>query len=947
MSKILHSPNESSRSLWISLLEPYLPLPLRRKGFGRIDRVAADTLNEIPVRDLHIWLAEARKVKEPRGDLLTYLAVEEERQDAVVWLVEEMLKEHTKPLQANQTLSRRLPRTPHDQLPISLDDFTRSANDTQNVINATAFAGSNLNLLTERTRRSAAHECLGEIWHSIGSIILQAADRDPTSAKSKTIMKCVHRLLAHLHHVGSIPSSIYNYTLTKDPSVLQRPPTIHYWSLRIMTVISDTSCNSMNPSMSRDGRTLLNLPSPELSDGGTLPLADMSSMMPEVGPQIWLDFVLWCCVEGGWVTEAAEIMYEMWARKGEKVEYSVIDYDTLREQHAPKLSWTTRIKATIRGSRMRETVGGATFGTYSDRLDFLNPPERTVSSEVVAAIIDGLVNTASPYPDIFGNKHSVVEKYISVCKFMLDRKQLGLGSISWDSVILRIYECLSISSMVAPTFLEPVISWSPPLLQEPFATNSAYHYDSTAQKYVADPSALSLGLLHRLLSDFALRDDFRGTLRVFRRLQDIVDLNQRISLGNFKAMVTPLLQEDGEDALVGNSEQQEAPGLNLQLPPHILAPFLDLITDSKEFALGNWLLYSDDVDGCIIPPGMYTNAVLQPSLIRFASATGDQKLLDSVTECLEAPIPVGVLRALLHHQIQIANWDAVREIFELLSDGDGLEWDPTDVMALARAMLKAEKRTPGAVSNKPVALPPAAILIALLRGQYNKAHNPSRPRDLTQTRMLNQLARIIASVPSQRYQDLLPFCNREYNQLSASCDVSSKAFNMLLESVVEIFGPLQGKHMCELWCFLHGAASLSGAEQVVQPDIQTFYTILRPLLQVKTDADADKERSHPRTHQASNQRDGQSNMEQEFGDASIPHSRLLVSDGKQSVIDWGIARCLDLGARWKDIKQDLPGLAFGQTSGPAHTTHSVNTNFPTEAGSTEKKRIDLGRASIL
>ncbi|KAL8944530.1 MAG: hypothetical protein Q9211_000541 [Gyalolechia sp. 1 TL-2023] len=928
MSEIIHPSIGSSRTLWASLLEQYLPHHLRRKGPREAQNTITNTGKPIPVRDLHVWLAEARKMSESKDDLLAYLVVEEDRQDAVLWLVEEVLKQHIEPPQTSRNLSHRLPALSQHRPVVSLDDMTRSAGVLQEAIDVTALAGSSLDSLTERTSRSVTHECLGEIWRSMGSMIVRAADCEATSVEAKSIMTCVHRILAHLHHVGAIPSSIYNYAPGKDPSMLQRPPTIHYWSLRIMTAISDASWTSMNTTTQQAEGMPLGLANPNPYEGGDLSQPEISSLVPEVEPQIWLDFVLWCCVEGGWVTEAAEILYQMWARKGEKRQYSVIDYNTLNEQHAPKLPWTAMIKASIRRSRMRETAGGATFGSYSDRVHFLKPPERTISSEVVAAIIDGLVSTASLDQDLFGNKHSIVEKYISVCKIMLDRNQLGLGTSSWDSVILRIFESLSTDTKLPPTFLEPIISWSPRFLQEALATNSAYQSDSMAPTYVTDPSAMSLGLLHRLLSDFALVGDYRGALRIFRRLQHTVDANRKASLDHFQAMVTSVLQKDGEDALVGNGEQEEAPGLSFQLPSHILAPFLDLVTDAKEFDLGSWLLYSNDVDGCVIPPTLYSDAVLQPSLIRFATAADDGKLLDNVTQRLKAPIPQAVLRALLHHQIRYANWDAVNEILELLRDGDGPAWDPTDVVALARAVLDAEKHPPSDSPQSSTALSPSGLLQALLRGHYNSIRDPSQPRDLSKTRMLNQLARIIASVPSRLRQDLLPFCSREYNQLSASCAVPTAAFNMLLEFVVRDSGVLQGTRLCERWCFLPGATSLhgpygrSGGEEVVLPNVQTFYTILRPLSQASTDADQGPSDSSIR-HSSDVKTSGN---QQKFDDTGISQSRRCIGDQERSVIRWGIARCLNLGVRWKDIKQDLPGLAaYGQNNNSTTIAHDTGT----------------------
>ncbi|KAL8706050.1 MAG: hypothetical protein Q9201_000872 [Fulgogasparrea decipioides] len=932
MTAILQAPSSPNERPWNSLLEPYLPHHLQRQEYQELQEASAKSGKPVPIEDLHVWLAEARKVKEPKGDLLTYLTLEEDRADAVVWLVEAMLQAHASELQ-----STPYPSSPRDivrrQLPLPLEDITRSTEATERLIvrrQLPASSPPDLDALTESPNRSAAHDCLGEIWRSVGSLILQAADCEPTSAKSKSIMACVHRILARLHHVGAVPHSIYNYAPAADLSVLQRPPTLYYWSLRIMMVLSDAHWTSTNPHRVSDGSTGLEVHDPNDPKGAGLPSVDMGPLLPDVEPQIWLDFVLWCCVEGGWITEAAEIVYETWSRRDEKRQYSVVDWSTLRAQNAPKLPWTERIKAAINRSRMREYAGGASFATDDDLVDFLKPPERTVSSEVIAAIVDALVNTASSQPKLYGNNHSTIEKHISVCKIMLDRKHLGLGTTSWNSIILRMFESLSSDPNTPATFLEPIISWSPSFLQEPGAANSAYLPSSPAQTYIADPSAVSLGLLHHLLSDFILGGDFRGALRIFRRLQDIVDVNRRISLDNFPGMITQDLQQVGEEAVVGDGEQQGAPGLNLQLPSNVLALFLDMITDVECFDLGSWLLHSDDVDGCIIPPSMYSDPILQPALIRFASASGDESLLEKVTQQLKAPLPEATLRALLHDQIRHGRWDGVNEILELLRDGEGLAWDATDVVAVARAILWRKKTSLIVASDSSTGLSPHALLHSLLRGRYNTAHDPSQPRNPFQTRMLNQLARMLAGVPSELGKELTALCDTESNRIIASCTVPTRAFNMLLESVVGHLGVVEGKRLCERWCSSSqtaraGREAGNGNDQrVVKPDARTFYSVLRPISQANLQSDQATNDVH--LPQATDLLLGTNSSFAEKGPVEVERDMQTIKlsrEAEQSVAEWGVARCLDLGVRWKDIKQDLPGLPLlRQDSNP----HGVTSN---------------------
>ncbi|KAL8795138.1 MAG: hypothetical protein Q9182_007563 [Xanthomendoza sp. 2 TL-2023] len=906
ITAILDSKTATRGTLWASLLEPYLPQHLQHlqpQERREADAAFADAEKPVPVRDLHIWLAEARKLKEPEGSLLTYLAVKHDRLDAVVWLVDAMLKEHAKGLDARDTVAE-LPVVSQGQSLPSLEDLTRRAGKTADTLEVKRSSGLDLNTLTGLVERSASRECLGEIWRSVGSMILEAADYELASVKARSIMACVLRILANLHNVGAVPLSIYTQNSAADPSVFQRPPTLYFWSLRMITDLADACFYSMSPRPSSDPTVAFTLQNTNDTSGNGSPEIALADIMPEVEPQLWLDLVLWCCVDGGWITEAAELVHEMWTKSTEGRQYAVIDWHTLREQTAPKLPWTTRLRLAIKGSRIRDFEAGASLGIHDERPSLLKPPERTVSSEVIAALVDALVNTTSSQPNIAGNKPSNVEKYISICKMMLDREELGPGSNSWNSIILRMYETLSSDPNVLETsILERVIGWSSLALPGQDSANSKYHFGSTGSIYVAEPSALVLGLLHRLLLEFALAGDFPAAVRIFKRLQEDMHANRTSNFEKFKIMLAPELPQDDAKAELRSTKQLEAPGPNLQLAPIILAPFLELITDAKDFDLGRWLLYSDELDGCTITPNMFTEAVLQPALIRFASAADDEHLLDCVTRQLKTPLSEGVLRALLHHQIHRGYWQGVNEIFELFRDVDGLAWDATDVMVLAGAVLRLEKSRPKGSPRKSDALWPGALLQRLMRGQYNTAQDPSKARDFSQTRMLNQLARVIASVPSELSRNLTPFCGTRYNQLSASCDVPPRAFNALLSSVAEALGISEGRQLCERWCLLGNSASHSGRsygremERVVKPDVQTFYTFLHQISQARLWV---KEA-------------GDSTQSSGAGSKGHLDRRITISvrpELEQSVIDWAAARCLERGATWSRIKQDFRSLEF-------------------------------------
>ncbi|KAL8873838.1 MAG: hypothetical protein Q9174_000744 [Haloplaca sp. 1 TL-2023] len=917
---IFQSATSSSQMAWENLLEPYLPTDLRRKRSPDLQSTTDIGRVHSPTQDVHILLAEARQSKGGNSDLLAHLVIKEDRQNAVVWLVVKMLEAHAMELRTNSNVSRsqadarRRPFLP-------LEDATRGAETTEQLISGRRplfDEQSKLDRLTACITRSASHESLGEIWRSVGSMILRAADSQSSPDKSRSIMACVHRILSHMHHVGAVPESIYNYAPATDPSVLQRPPTLYYWSRRIMVVLSDAYWVSTNPPPKADQGKEFAVYDPDDPNSARIPSVDMAPLVPEVEPHIWLDFVLWCCVEGGWITEAADIVYKMWRRGLGGKRYSVIDWNTLSAQKAPEMPWIAGFKASINRSRMREYAGGATFASEDGRMGSLKPPKRTVSSEVIAAIIDGLVNTASSRPEAYGNSCAKVEERVNACRTILERKQHGLGSSSWNSIVLRMSESLSTIQGTPSTSLEAIVSWSPSFLQESAVVNSAYLSTSPAQTYVADPSAIPLGLLHRLLSNLILAGNYRGALGIFQKLQHMVDNNRTISIKSFPEMVSLNQGQFDDEALTKSGEQQDAPGLNAQLPVNVIAPFLDMITDAKHFDLGRWLLHSQDIDGCIISPTMYSDPMLQPALIRFASAIEDRTLLDRVTQQLKTPLSEATLRALLQHHIKTHKWDGVNEILELLRDGDGLAWDATDVVAIVRVLLHSKGDPSDKTRTSAEGPDPFDLLDGLLRGRYNTSPKASQLREFSQTRMLNQLVSLIMSVPGGLGSDLKAFSTTQYHRLAANCSIPTKAFNMLLESVVELFGVYEGKILCERWCSLNHFSSPNSQpshgsiSQIVKPNLQTFYHVLRPISHsVLQQIEAGGHYGHRQSVDGLAVDDDElaaprSDTDTDSISSSLQRSRW---SWDRSVADWGIASCLELGVTWDTVKEDLPGLA--------------------------------------
>ena len=910
---------------WVALLEPYLPLTLRSKSL-------VEKLSEFDgVRCIDTFphlLLKARTTVPLRLDLLSHLGVNQGRWKAVLWLIKTLLAHMKKVI----TL-------PHCETILhlqswrasgSLDQLTDTAIWADPVSHPFAAPIPSLDKLTSSPERKMptigsypVSDALGHIWQSTASMVLEATDRSPEECR--VIMSHMYQILAHLHHIGAISNTMYNYSPAKDPSVLQRPPTLHLLSSRILTTLSDAVWRAQEKEVISEAASV----GAEYSyRGHELPEARYKVRVRELGTEVWLELILWSCVEGGWISEAAWIVTEMAKRKG-KSKWSVINWDAIQEPPTAGTPKASRVDWLGVMSRIGGAVGG--IEGYNEAPPFVEMGPRTISSEVVAALVDGLVNLVRPVAENGGKTPTMVWENISTCKKLLERGRFGLESSSWNSIILRLVESQGFNPETEPGMLERILHFAPTYQQELEASNSPAAPGSFAQAYVAEQSAASLGLLHRTLHAFACQGGLQGALRTIKQLQSLVDANRNKSIKEFKVQIEERLRkgdEDSPDPLDDYHEDTDVPGFYPHVPIGTLAVFLDLITDAKLFEVGKWLLYSDAIDGRIIPSYLYNAPALQPALIRFATATKDVKLFNVlITRHMNPPLPEGHLRALLHCQIALGKWDAVEEFLNYRRDERNMTWDSTDVMAVASSIVRLKK------SSEPdqvfLVSRVRGILGELLRGDYNTPSDPSQPRDFSRSRLLNQLRRILNSVPGL-LADTAPV---ETGQAHATINVPVEAFNLLLEGVAETFGSVEGRRLWRLWCRaprppkeqiaggnkdtrkarLKSNDWVGGGEPelVVVPNLQTLRIIMRPAVEAR-------EVARQRQAQGSASKDGMPAENSAVVKAKLPDVAF-----DDELFGWAGKMYRNFGLPNGEITQELSGNFPAQLVSNRHVNDSV------------------------
>lgn len=902
---LISSPRRLKPAAWAAAIESYLPLNLR---LGNAD-VAEDMISRGALRPIHS-LSEVLYMARSycKADLLSYIGVYQERWEAVVWLVKSMMEKH--PAHADmQRRPNQLPPLVWRAVDKSLDEITDNAIHFEMPQPSGVsperkgwhpglsldqhygpYESDGLNDLHNLGRNS-----LGQIWQSLGIMILQAADRPPEDSSYSVIMSHVFRILGHLHRINALPNSIYNYAPPTDPTVVQRPPTLYLLSRRIMSTLSDVEW----------GLQWEETVTKAMSQGYELPKAVVQPKLREFGPELWLDLVLWACVEGGWISEGAWIVVEMQRRTESKdTRWLTISWPEICEVKAPKLDWTSILRLEIDKTRLNQVGGiGIAAGTNSH----VDMGTRTVSREVVVALMDGLLNNPQSTPRGLGMTTVELRRCIIACKSLLDCNHLELDSNFMDAAILRIFESFE-NIKEHPETLNRFLDLRSTELKQVILTSGA---ESSSLNQDIDDSAAILGLRYRNLSRFSIEGNLLGSLQTLRKIQTTIDTQREGKILAFAGELRERLRRGDDDSdLIGDREDCVAPTQPPRIPPNALVSFLDLITNSRYFELGKWLVSNEDIDGGLMDPALYSDQSMQPALLRLGTATLDSHLLTKVLIRLETPLSEPVVHALLRFQVALEKWTAVEELLVFLKNTPNMAWKPSDATTIAKAILQLgrDPSDDAYTESMPRAI---ALLQNLVHGKYNPKADPSQLiPDYSHIRTANQLGRILQTLPG-RLSEISTRPAVEDLRAHASIDITPNAFNIILEAIVDQHGSLAGKKLWDQWCRTpnvpkreqKSSSYLGGRETVVTPTLYMLRSILRPVLERRRALHTARkeeliETQKSKTATGSNQ-DDQSLVALD--------EKFRLGDEDQKILDWSIDMYRKFGLSEFEINGEIPG----------------------------------------
>lgn len=417
---------QKDANAWVDALQPYLPPTIRRTIGPRVQ--------ELPVypppnttQEISHWLDSSQR--EADLDILSYLGDDLDRWDIVSWIVrtvvegyhsvntvpEDILKDYRSRWPKNKPLSdityaplRAATAVLPPPTPYNLDHNLSFESDTR----------------YQKTRLQK--RAIGKIWQFLGSLTLKAATSTPEV--SGRLMPYVLSTIATLHHYNVVPESVYNDSTAINVSAIQQPPMLYLLSSRILTALSDAAWAAQQASPALAARV------PRSQYTFELPGTRYKSEVEDLRPEIWLELILWSCLHGGWVVEGANILKTMQSYT-DTSSWSLISWNQARQDINPnagssRVKWTDLMDV-LEGARPQ--ISGSSSGDS----DYI---KRTISSELVSAYVDGLVNVVDVGVDEQPIPIAVVLSHLKGLRGLLDRSNLGLGYTTWDAIALRLVE---------------------------------------------------------------------------------------------------------------------------------------------------------------------------------------------------------------------------------------------------------------------------------------------------------------------------------------------------------------------------------------------------------------------------------------------------------------------------------------------------------------------------
>ncbi|KAJ4993957.1 hypothetical protein SVAN01_00434 [Stagonosporopsis vannaccii] len=758
---------------WLAAIEPFLPIHVRRAHPDTQDISAAVTSFDLAV--------VIKKAQDASHDLLSHLGLVEGRWQVVVWIAKKLAEGGKRSSEMSDWQHHaETAAWPLSSDSRSLHELTNHPLRLERIRPQRRFEASLDELIeapdTINPRHLVVKRALGQLWRSLGTMILVAPEQD--KSVQDTIMSHVLEIIAHLHHIGFMPDSVYAFRPQNNKYALQQPPTLHMLSSKILTALSDASWRAHEAAAraTKDGTKA------SYFLGHEIPGSRYKIEITEIAPELWLELVLWSCLHGGWTTDGIAILEKLAARQGDAT-WGLISWREILEAEQQ------RLPSTSEGWRLFPMRGDAAAGA-EDRAR----TRRTISSEVVTAFIDALVNEMRLGVGLRGTSPEILIDHIKNLKGFLEANNLSLGSVAWDSIITRLLESGGFDPEKRPELLLHLFKLAAEFGTEVSSANASPAADDEVP-YFFEPTTAPLSLLHRAMRAFIGIGDTRSTMESFNMLQQHADNNKQKSLQQFFETLKNIPLRQAEP-FTSQTAPIDFPSFETKLPVPLLAKLLDLATDSEMYELGRWFVHSEDLDGPLIGRGLYKHRNMAASLVRFGTLAKENDIvLDIVKQAgyfdpktKQQRMPNEVLTALFCSQVRLRRWDAIRNMqthalklatwtprpsilstfaAELLRASGGSQTDATAAKGAFSGMLFAWER----------------LILTTIRNELNCTLAILSTVDETWKSYCSRFLNF-----SSRQKIMLPVDN----------------FNQILGGVLDRFGSVKGMELVDQWCYKPG-----------------------------------------------------------------------------------------------------------------------------------------------
>ncbi|WEW55049.1 hypothetical protein PRK78_000477 [Emydomyces testavorans] len=787
-------------SKWVPFLDRYLPSHLRGDSTNILEAELQSEAEQCQA--ILQLLFQARSFM--NFDLLVYMGFKLDRWQAVRRLVDKLL-DNAEGLQSKHSVQGCLPSNidwksmgpsfeeiTGDEIYPSVTISLQNGIDHQPLVSYDSYSEEPTfgGRLGETNLRIGTME---ELWQTLGLFIIEAADMDPE--KSALVIHHFYYIVARLHFLDYIPKNVYRDAANRGTTPPLRPPAMHLLSTRIMSTLTDTI---LEPNMEELA----------VASGQRSSMELLRSSERRLGFGVWLEFILWCCVEGGYAREAAWIIQNT---RNRSKEWKVASFARLLEANGPldprKIDYHDTWAQCGQFSTLQQ------FKKSED--PFLGLGARTISREVLVSVMDGLTNAVRAGVSFRGDSAHYVWERIGLLRGLLNRNLLYVNSGFINYLIVRILEAGGIVAEVKPQALDLLLNVAPSIMTADKLDLSFEKLVELSDKgNIPNTSAVILGLYHYTLNAYASSGHISGTIDVLEKLIGAVDY-KKVHLIRELIMESKYLTK-AHNVRKTNSTPASIPELNdsrppplagLQLPASSLNLLLSTLTDSEVFSLASWILNPREFAGPIIPIDMYNDEVLSPAIIRFATATKDFPLVFSLLETVRRPWPRSTLQPTLEFRITRFRWKQVLELLIYLRDVERAQWEPKNVATLAATILRLDQPH----DRFRQFLPPEdhesalaggkQILRHMLEGEFDAPDDFSKGRDLGTQQTLFQFHRIFESIKSPSLSDVCSNVKLKWQgTVNSSRYLPADAFRTILAAVVEVYGSTVGQRLYHKWC---------------------------------------------------------------------------------------------------------------------------------------------------